>query len=68
MFRQEVVDQAVQDLVGTCNAMYEVVDVTSLLLQELSAIEDVIFLCEVCGWWYDMSDLDDSVCTGCAND
>ena len=64
------VEVLIEQLMGTCQDFSEVgVDFYELDKEELECINDNIFNCASCGWWYDTSDMssehDEVVCTNC---
>lgn len=78
-FKNEQIENLIQFLQGSCKTLDE--GVIEVLGDEYSAsdlspvntaqIDEEIFLCEVCGWWfevYEMSeDENDNVCICCNN-
>ncbi|MCK9267227.1 MAG: hypothetical protein M0P14_00765 [Alkaliphilus sp.] len=71
----------IENLQGTCLTLDDVLDdyglsSEDLNLEDLSRIEEEIFLCDGCGWWYESSELGDDEdgeflcrwCIECEND
>lgn len=60
--RGDLVDSIIDNLKGTCKSLTEVCEdhnlehTDELTLMELFRIDQDIFCCEICGWWFDASD------------
>jgi len=69
-----IAQEIVEDYVGTCHSLssedYDWLDENGFL----EFVDEQIFECEVCGWWWEISDQGDSekhngmVCTDCVED
>lgn len=70
------IDEIIEYLHGTCNSLYVAVmyvtddeyDSDDLTMEQLRKIDDEIFECEQCGWWFDMyeqAECDYQVCNYC---
>lgn len=49
----KTVDDLIFNLQGTCDSIDSLVDFSELSDEEISKIDDSIFDCSRCGWWYD---------------
>lgn len=68
----------IENLMGTCKTVEEVCNEYGLEERDLAAedfdeIDNSIFLCADCGWWYDLGeqgecDGDDTICEKCYED
>lgn len=57
--RRNILDNIIQDLLGTCQVLDEVAaywGIDELTLADIQYIESDIFLCVGCGWWCDLSE------------
>lgn len=64
-------NDAADRLRGTCQALYEVLPEEEQSPAVLSMLDDLVFKCEECGWWDDLSEqseLDHTRCRDCAGD
>ena len=66
----ETIDELIDRLRGTCNESFDLDDYN---LEELEYLDECIFECTRCGWWYDIGDLgdcdvDELVCIECCDD
>ena len=67
----EQLNNIVSYLEGSCNSLEDAV--TTLGLPELTVIEareldELIFLCEICSWWYPIEEMDnDETCIDCSD-
>lgn len=66
------VDEIIEYLQGTCKALYESLDYygleeTDLNDAENSMIDDEIFNCTECGWWYELSEMGEDEEDECEN-
>jgi len=78
MIRQKLVDELIENTVGTCFSLeehleYFDMELDDLSMEELGYIDDSIFVCDCCGWWCELSELvpeieDATVCMGCEED
>ncbi len=75
--RWDVIASIIEDLRGTCKSLYEVVEeygleFDSLDDHELNEIDQNIFLCDWCGWWYESGEGDEykeeMLCDHCLED
>jgi hypothetical protein len=70
MTSEEAANEAIQHLRGSCEALY--VEYAEWEEDEvfLGIIDDAIFNCTQCGWWHDISELNDNtgdfMCTECS--
>lgn len=67
-------EEVVEYLRGTCQSLSEAcavfeVDEDSLSTEDYDYLDEEIFRCEECSWWYSMDELsqceDDPICTDC---
>lgn len=69
------IKKVADSLMGTCNSVDSAVedefgdetdlgDIDQLLLQEL---DDMVTLCEACGWWNETSFTEDGLCDDCVD-
>lgn len=67
----------IEYLQGTCNSLqagveqcYEGMDESDLSKEDLEAIDNEIFCCETCNWWYEICEAseEDGVCNDCHGD
>jgi hypothetical protein len=64
-------DEVSEQLRGTCQALYEVLPEEEQSPQLLRLIDELVFECEECGWWNELSEqseLDHTRCRDCAGD
>lgn len=66
------VEVLIEQLLGTCQDFSEVgVDFYDLDKEEVECIDDAMFNCASCGWWYDTTDMsemhEEAVCLNCEN-
>ena len=76
--RYKVMDALIDRTMGTCQSLdYHLegfgMELDDLSLEELTYIDDAIFECGCCGWWYDLAELSDmvdqdTVCVRCVED
>ena len=65
------VEVLIEQLLGTCQDFSEVgVDFYDLDKEEVECIDDAMFNCASCGWWFDLTDQSDRdfeemVCINC---
>lgn len=74
----ERITRLVEHLQGTCKGLDEGcqdlgIDERSLSMEELEQIDNEIFVCDSCGWWYELGEEGSSrdgerVCENCEND
>lgn len=74
----ERITKLVECLQGTCKSLNEIceslkIDERSLTMEELEQIDGEVFLCDSCGWWYELGEEGSScdgerVCQNCEND
>jgi len=58
------IKETIEYLKGTCNTL----DDEDFTIEELTLLDDEIFLCDICNWWCEvceMSETDHAVCTDC---
>jgi len=78
-FTTEEIEQIINYLQGTCksidDAIYDIFgedrDINDLSAGDYASIDERIFLCNTCGWWYEqgeMAENDNWECEGCADD
>lgn len=70
--RRMILDEIIQDLLGTCQVMDNVASshgIAELTFEDIRYIESEIFLCESCGWWCDVcehhGETGESLCDDC---
>lgn len=73
--RTSKLDKIIDYLQGTCNTLDGAVEIiidgnldsSDLSMEELEYLDDRIFLCECCGWWYEVSEMSeqDQYCDDC---
>ena len=78
MLNDMVINEIIDDLQGTCPGIGEVLIEYELELDDLDskdfeAIDDAIFNCACCGWWYDLAEIstdveDENVRARCVED
>jgi len=76
--RYKLMDDLIENTMGTCQGLeYHLegfgMELDDLTMEELYYIEDAIFECACCGWWYDLSEIcpeieDETVCMNCEDD
>lgn len=75
----EQLNNIIYDLQGSCQSIDEVInyytnfDFTSLDLDDLYYIDEHIFNCVTCGWWFEISEMSDSedietICKDCKDE
>lgn len=68
--------EIIEALQGTCDTLDGIVQVVmeddnictnDLTPEQLEELDQQIFLCETCGWWYEISEMsdEDQVCQDC---
>ena len=73
------IDNLIYHLQGTCISFDEAcedlnIDSNSLSIEELSELDNWVFQCDNCGWWYDRGEMAYSdnyvgnICTYCESD
>jgi hypothetical protein len=74
MIDHKILDEIIESLVGTCNDLDQTmvnhnIDPDAMDMGDSVYMDDHIFLCEECGWWFDLSELNDSgdglICLEC---
>lgn len=74
---RERVRAAADDLQGTCQGVDdalqkafgdEALGMTELDMPLLELLDDLVLLCDACGWWCEAGDVDDGVCSDCAKE
>jgi hypothetical protein len=72
--RTEIILNLISDLEGTCTDLsvalkeYNLTE-EDLTMEDRGLIDENIFLCETCGWWYGCEDCKhDEVCYDCSED
>lgn len=81
MIKNEDLQGIIEYLQGSCKTLTEgIIAVTEnddlteddLTAEQMQTIEDEIFLCSVCGWWYEVGEMseaeDENICIECNND
>jgi len=78
MLNDMVINEIIDDLQGTCQSIEDVLveyelEYDDLDSKDFEAIDDAIFNCVCCGWWYDLAEIstdveDDTVCARCVED
>lgn len=78
MVRTELINELIENTVGTCQSLdehleYFDMELDDLSMEELGYIDDSIFNCDCCGWWCELSEIcpeieDAVVCMGCEED
>lgn len=64
--RVELVNEIIAELRGSCRAIYNVHEDDDLTLEEYRMTDNEIFECAVCGWWCEISEMEDEgVCSDC---
>jgi len=76
--RYKVMDALIENTMGTCQSLeYHLegfgMELDDVSMEELGYIDDAIFNCDCCGWWYELSELcpeieDGQVCMNCEED
>lgn len=75
----EQTQELINELQGSCKSLnevlyelFKVISFTDLDIKNLSEIDFHIFLCDSCGWWYDLGEQssieEDNVCTDCESE
>jgi len=75
----EEIQNIINSLQGSCQSLREVCEnegfeEEDLLPEQINEIEQEIFLCTTCGWWYEISEMSEesedgeNTCEGCIND
>lgn len=76
------IDELIHNLLGSCKSLGEACadlyfDREDLTVEELKELNNCLFLCDNCGWWYyvgERADLehpafcDDNICSYCASE
>lgn len=71
---EDKIEKLIEHLRGTCVSMYEGcadmdIDEDDLTLEELQQVDNEIFRCASCGWWYDKDECNEVngewVCDDC---
>ena len=75
MLNEKFLEGIVEDLMGSCQSLEDALDkhymeLDDLSMKDLEYIDDAIFVCDCCGWWYDLGEIsiiieDALVCMGC---
>lgn len=75
---KEKMEEIINGLQGTCKSLDEVlshyeISYYSLSDENFEQLDNAIFCCACCGWWYDTGELsskiaDEQVCTDCEDD
>lgn len=74
MIREKLIDEIIENTMGTCQSLeehleYFDMEIDDLSMEELGYIDDSIFNCDCCGWWYDLGEISDcehsTVCMEC---
>lgn len=77
-FKRDQIEELIQYLQGTCNSLDEGIvevlgedyDSMNLSSDNHNQIDNEIFLCETCGWWYELCEEseneDERTCESCA--
>ncbi len=78
MLNDKLMDEILDDLQGTCQSLEDVLDSHNMELDDLSMkdlgyIDDSIFVCDCCGWWYELGEINPEienavVCMNCEED
>ena len=69
--RSSLIADIIYDLLGTCQTLDQAcltagIEESELTLEELAAIDEEIFCCEDCGWWYERCEEGhDGICSDC---
>ena len=71
MLPEEAANEAIQHLRGSCEALYVEYEEWEEDEIFLGIIDDAIFNCTQCGWWYDTSEhspneVDEFICVECS--
>lgn len=66
------INDVISDLQGSCKTLVQAleelyeIDESVLTEEDIAYINNVIFLCEGCGWWNDLSEQqDEGLCSDC---
>ena len=71
------VEQLISELQGTCKTIQEFLpegmEEDDLTEEDLQEIDNEVFLCSVCGWWYEIceesgSDESELICNDCSEE
>lgn len=75
---EDLLDEIITDLMGTCRDIDDVLNDYDIEFDDLedehfSYIDDTIFCCDQCGWWFEISDSNDYengmlICNHCLDD
>jgi hypothetical protein len=63
------VRQMADNLRGTCESLED-----ALNIEECAELDEMVFCCDICGWWYDTGELakncpeDSLICEKCGED
>ena len=73
MNRTETIDFIISELQGSGNDIAQYEEDYQLTIRELGLIDDAIFQCVCCGWWFDTAEtseraFDEMVCRYCEDD
>ena len=74
MSNKELANKLIVDLMGSCGtidealAYYGYTDITKVDNEVFRIVDEAIFCCEICGWWYEVSQMseDIGVCCDCS--
>lgn len=76
--RQKLIDTLIENTTGTCQSLEHHMEgfdmeMDDLSMKELAYIDDAIFECACCGWWYDLGSIcpeieEEMVCMNCKED
>lgn len=65
-------DKLIENLEGTCQTidyvlglLYENMEESDLTEEEIETLESNIFLCDCCGWWFEVGCLGFEYCNEC---
>lgn len=72
-FTKEQIDILIEGLQGTCMSLDEGIGMylgedycsNDLTVDEFEHLQGEIFLCDICGWWYEICDQSDDGLTCC---